>query len=158
MTGRPVVLDSNLAALLVVGISDPTLVGRHRRLRGYDPTDFDLLARVLSISDGLIWCPHVLAETSNLIRYLNEPAKTAVTLAFGRIINSGDERGIASGDAVRRFEFQRLGLTDAVLLVLSEAEAVLLTDDLDLHVAALSAGQQSINFSELRDQRPDFQS
>lgn len=157
MTGRPVVLDSNLAALLVVGISDRTLVGRHRRLRSYDPIDFDLLARVLSIADGLIWCPHVLAETSNLIRYLNEPAKSTVTLALGKVIDSGDERRVASGDAVRRVEFQRLGLTDAVLLVLAEAQAVLLTDDLDLHVAALSAGHDSINFCELRDQRPDFQ-
>ena len=110
MTGRPVVLDSNLAALLVVGISDSTLIGRHRRLRSYDPTDFDLLTRVLSIADGLIWCPHVLAETSNLIRYLSEPAKSAVTLTLGTVIDSGDERGVASNAAVRRSEFRRLGL------------------------------------------------
>lgn len=157
MTGRPVVLDSNLAALLVVGISDPTLVGRHRRLRSYDATDFDLLTGTLSIAGGLVWCPHVLAETSNLIRYLNEPAKSAVTLTLGTVVEAGDERPVSSGDGVRRVEFKRLGLTDAVLLVLAEAEAVLLTDDLDLHLAALSAGQDSINFSELRDQRPDFQ-
>jgi hypothetical protein len=61
------------------------------------------------------------------------------------------ESRIASVQGAERPEYNRLGLTDAVLLTVSAEGATLLTDDLDLHLAALNAGLSSINFNELRD-------
>lgn len=47
--------------------------------------------------------------------------------------------------------FARLGLTDASLATLVGADTLLLTDDLDLYVAAVSTGGDAINFTHMRD-------
>jgi hypothetical protein len=60
-------------------------------------------------------------------------------------------RYLESNVAAARPEFFRLGLTDAALLHLSIEQAVLLTADLHLYLAALKGGLKAQNFNHLRD-------
>jgi len=53
--------------------------------------------------------------------------------------------------ASRRPEFQRLGLSDAALIEIAGANMILLTNDTDLFISALSTGKQAVHFEHLRN-------
>lgn len=152
MSRTTVALDTNLAVLLAVGTANPDYIAKHKRLRIYDKTAFLLLDELLGAAEGILWCPHVLAETSNLARYVNDPIRIEVAQALAILISRYPEASVVSAEASRHVAYRRLGLTDSVMLTLASTGATLLTDDLDLHVAALSAGHSTINFNEFRDQ------
>lgn len=145
-----IVLDSNLLVLLVVGTASRDYIGRHRRLRDYDESDFDLLLGVIAPASQIIVTPNTLTETSNLVSQISEPARTHIAAAFWLLVTTFDERYIASTRAAKQAEFPRLWLTDSVLLDELANSHVLLTADLDLYLAASRKGYSAINFNHLR--------
>lgn len=151
MASRQLLVDSNLAVLLIVGLLDKRHIASHKRLQVYDESDFDLLARFVGSYSSLILSPNVLTETSNLIRQVGEPRRTDLSNAMARFVAQFEERIVPSGIAVARAEHSRLGLTDAVLLELAADGATILTVDLDLYLAASSAGYDPVNFNHLRE-------
>lgn len=153
---RPLILDANLAVLLIVGLTDPRLIRSHRNLTAYDSRDFELVKNIVSMSTELIWCPHLLSEVSSLTRQIGGPARRRVTDGLARVIGESEETYIKSEDGTRQGAYLKLGLTDSIILLLARSGATLLTADLDLHLAALSEGLSTINFSEIRDERSDF--
>ena len=154
-----VVIDANRLVLLVVGLEDAALLGRHRRLRSYDTGAFDLLLARLADARSVVVTPGVLTEASNLLRYEAEPARGRTMNALKAIV-LGDaslargmpviERYLQAARVVLRDEFGRLGLTDAGLLYMMDAESVLLTDDIDLYLAASRNSQQVEYFTYSR--------
>lgn len=152
------VLDANLSILVAVGLTKRDYIPKHKRLQGYDEIDFETVTRIIENSTKLVLTPNVLTETSNLINYIGEPIRSEVMSVFGRIINSTVEKVIESRLAVQRPEYLRLGLTDAVLLALTQSlKGTLLTVDLGLYLAALDAGLEAINYNHIKAQRPDYQ-
>jgi hypothetical protein len=149
-----ILLDTNLALLLVVGITDRAFVGRHKRLTAYSEDDFDHLVSILDQSSRIEFCPNVWSETSNLVRYSPPGIRVAVSRTLASLIDKVTESYIESRQASKRPEFSALGLTDSVLLHLAERGGVLLTSDLDLYLAAQRAGYSSaVNFNHLREAR-----
>lgn len=148
-----IALDANLAVLLAVGAADTDYIRAHRRLQDYDVVDFRVLDEALGLSAGVVWSPHVLAETSNLASQIHGEVKPRVLDALRRLIALWEERPVSSQVAASRSEFLYLGLTDAALLTLAEAGVVIMTADGRLHEAALRAGYQSVHFAELRQER-----
>ena len=155
MTSK-ILLDASLLVLLAVILATRQYIARHRRLTKYDATDLDILAGLINRSSGVIFTPNVLTETSNLARHISEPARTEVAATLARLIGRAEEHVVASRRAVLRPEYLRLGLTDAILLEALQTGTVLVTDDLDLHLAASIAGLSVVNLTHLRDQRSDF--
>lgn len=150
MTGG-LLIDTNLLCLLIVGMTDREQIGRHRRVRSYDPADFDLVASVVDRAPSMIVCPHVLAETSNLLRYTNDAFAvhlhaTLAGLAVRCIESYEPASGVITDEA-----FHRLGLTDAVLLSLAKRDHLLLSDDRGLCYAAAARALRVVNFNYLRD-------
>lgn len=62
-----VVIDANLLVLLVVGAVDRRLVGKHRRVRSFEPEDYDLLLDLLQAPQPAVVTPNTLTEVSNLL-------------------------------------------------------------------------------------------
>jgi hypothetical protein len=145
-----IVLDTVLLILLVVGATNPALIARHKRLRAYTAEDFVLLQNVLMQSSGVVVTPNILSETSNLLSHIDEPARSEAFLTFGRFIQENSEQFVSSRTAVQESEFIRLGLTDVVSLVTTQPPHHLLTDDLDLYLAALNRGREASNFNHIR--------
>ena len=146
-----VLLDANLLVLLIVGTTDPSYVGRHRRLRAYDKSDFDLLIEFIRPMSALVVTPYILIETSNtLLSGIGEPARSHIADTFRQLVGSLDERFVHSTRAVEQPEFPRLWLTDAAVLMELVNSHVLLTADLDLYLAASQRGYTAINFNHLR--------
>ncbi|RST85263.1 hypothetical protein EJC49_16655 [Aquibium carbonis] len=151
-----VILDTNLAVLLVVGLADRAFIGQHKRLAAFDEIDFDHLKEVVDSHTALVFSPNVLTETNNIVRQAPVRARDSIQMMFGNLIHVTAERYVESTLAVSRPEFRWLGLSDAVILLLASNETLILTSDVGLYVAAQNAGLPSENFNHWKDQRPDY--
>jgi len=157
--GRPLFIDANLLVLLLVGAIDKALVSRFKRTRRYGPEDFVLLEEVMGFCRPSAVCAsaHVLAEANNLLRNLDDPHRSkTVPDVFEQFLRGAVElRDRSALSLVASTHFPRLGLTDAGLIEYCRAaNAVLLTDDLDLFVAASTDGLTALNFSHIRELAP----
>ena len=151
MTERPLILDTNLLVLFVVGTASRDYIAKHKRLTAFTESDYDILQVIVAHALAVFVTPNTLTETSNLAAYIAEPARSRVFHVLRRLIETCEEKYIPASSAAHRPEFIRLGLTDAVLLEAMSAEAALLTTDLDLYLAASAAGASAVNFNHLRD-------
>jgi hypothetical protein len=148
---KTIALDANLLVLLVVGLTERKYISVHKRLKEYSVADFELLEAMISESAGLAVTPNALSEASNLLRQINEPAKTQIANAFRALIKRIDEIYVTSVDASSRREFLRIGLSDSALLEVSKKNIMVLSVDLELYLAALAAGYEAVNFNHVRD-------
>lgn len=150
---RHVVLDTNVAILLAVGATDLSLIKRHRRIDHFDAIDFRILDEAITASSGLVWCPHVLSETSTMVADIYFGARAGIRQTFRQLIEAWPENPVTSRDGVRRGEYLYLGLTDGVLLHLAELGMTIITTDRPLHDAIQRAGFESVQFQSLQIER-----
>ena len=100
-----------------------------------------------------ILCPHVLAETSNLIAY-HEADRNVLRYrrSLAHIVRQCDERSSVAVDAVADMSYDRLGLTDAILLLLAaDQNLLLLSSDLDLCLEADKRRLRIVNYNYVRE-------
>lgn len=152
MSACPILLDTNLMVLFVVGTTSRQYIPRHKRLAAFTVDDFDTLVSVISRAPSVLVTPNTLTETSNLAAHIAEPARSEVFRVLRAVISKVQETYVPSTVAAKREEFIRLGLTDAVLMEASSQEAAVLTTDLNLYLAAIAKGSPAVNFNHLRDQ------
>lgn len=114
----------------VVQAEAKRLVGKHRRVRSFEPEDYDLLLDLLQGTPRpVVVTPNTLTEVSNLLedrkdrRFLHQ---------LKELIEVGEEIVVASSTASNNRAYEQLGLSDAVLLEIASAQRPLITADLDL--------------------------
>lgn len=138
-------IDTNLLVLLLVGSVDRDLVARHRRTRNFVPEDYDRLIAMVDALDQVFVTPNTLTETSNL---LNGSQDIRLMKQLSLLAQQAVEVYVASHVATNGSAFNRLGLTDAVLLESISVERPLVTVDFDLYGAALAKGDRyAYNFT-----------
>ena len=152
MKAGPVLLDTNLLVLFVVGLTSKDLIERHKRLSEFVPEDYDALLRILKNASEVLVTPNTLTETSNLAAHIAEPARARVFATLREVIARSTEVTITSKTAAAREEFVRLGLTDAAIISATREDTVLLTTDLSLYLATIAVGSQALNFNHIRDE------
>ncbi|KQT52818.1 MULTISPECIES: PIN domain-containing protein [unclassified Aureimonas] len=148
---KALVLDTQLAVLLVVGNADRGYIERHKRLSAYRSEDHDLLCRVVDRFRSLICSVNVLTETSNLTRQISEPMKSEIAASLRRLILHCEEIYSPSVNIAPSAEFRSLGLTDAGLLAILNHDRVLLTADLPLYLEAMQKGLVAVSFAHLQE-------
>lgn len=148
--GRTLILDTNLMILLIVGMTSRAYINRHKRLRAYIESDFDVLTSFVVSAAQIVVTPNTLTETSNLLRQIDEPARTQIYEQFRQIVRTTEEHYLESKRAAERKDFIWLGLTDAALLSAASEDNELLTADSRLHAAAARQGLKVINFHHHR--------
>lgn len=151
MRAEALILDTNLLVLFVVGTASRENIGRHKKLTQFTPDDFDALVSLVNNATAVYVTPHTLTETSNLASYIAEPARSAISEVLRAIARTSEERSVPSATASQNPAFIRLGLADAAVIESLTSEAVVLTTDLDLYLAALAQGKQAVNFNHLRE-------
>ena len=145
-------IDANLFVLLVVGSVNRALIAKHRRLRAFTVEDYETLLKLLDPVERVFVTPNTLTETSNLLAQHGEPERSRFFERLRFFIQESEEVVVASAVASSNNSFQRLGLTDAVLLEVVTAEKPLLTVDLDLYLAAQAKGRDNaVNFTHCRN-------
>jgi hypothetical protein len=140
----PVVIDTNLLALLVDGTTPKRYVSLHKRIESeFSIGDFELFVELVGLFSDIILLPHIIAETSSLIRQISTPMRTDIQDTLRKLITTTLEFPIASTWGARRDEYQELGITDAVILhflSINEIEPTLMTIDRNLFNRANSLG------------------
>ncbi|WP_419936461.1 PIN domain-containing protein [Candidatus Palauibacter sp.] len=143
MRGRGIFVDANLLVLLAVGLTDRRLIEKHKRLKQFSADDYDRLIEIISQVRRVFVMPNTLTEASNLLAQHREPQRSRFLRTPRNVIEQGEEVVVASAEASRNADFERLGLTDAALLETVSGETPLLTTDLDLYRAAARRNPQS---------------
>ena len=138
-------VDTNLLVLLVVGRTDPEFIERHRRLSEYKTRHYRILVDFLAKGGGIVCTPHILTETSNLLRQVKDPERSRIMATFRKFIEGAVERHRPSRDLSVHPDFPVLGLTDVAILDLDPTEHVIVTVDFDLDGAARRAGFEVCN-------------
>lgn len=131
-----ILLDTNLLVLLIVGVTNRSLVLKHKNTRTFEEADYDLLVEILSRYDVIAVTLHILAETSNLVSQIGEPVLSSVRLTFSNLLQNQEEIYLASRDSAKHPLFARLGLTDASILQVIRSDIPLLTTDVGLYLEA----------------------
>ncbi len=150
-TRSSVLIDSGLLVLLIVGLTDRFLIGRHRRTREYSTTDYDLLRRFLDQFAVVVVTPNILTEVSNLAEFAHGADRPLVMETLAKLISTAAlERYGPSAVASARAEFLRLGLADCATLEQAGSVSCTITADLDLYLALASSGHKAVNFNHLR--------
>lgn len=150
-----ILLDTNVLLLLLVAQFRPDLVGG-KRLEMYGLRDAELLTAYVKNFSRILTTPHVLAETSNFVRQIMKGKTQSAFLTWLHPIFCLDDKGSLAQCAVQGRDidvglFIRLGLTDSGLAACASKGRLLLTSDLDLHIAVASSGAHSINFTHMRE-------
>lgn len=150
-----ILLDTNVLLLLWLAKFDSRLIGG-KRLEKYTPDDVELLAGYVGQFKRILTTSTILTETSNLAaQVLSGPPKQALFQrffpSFG--VSPPDDFHRCSVDGLTLDEsiFVRLGFTDASIAATVGTQHLLLTDDLDLYLAAQAQGAPAINFTHMRE-------
>jgi len=149
-----VVIDANLLVLLVVGTASKKYISKHKRLTEYSVEDFEMLGLILADFAEIVLLPHILTEVSNIARQIDNPrARAEVQAALRRLIESCTEFPVQSLHGTQREEFDRLGLTDAVILHVCSTDLdgsgpTLVTVDTALADAANALGYNVIDYKQ----------
>ena len=111
--------------------------------------DFDLLLMLLEDAEAVVTIPQVIAETSN---HLSKGFKSArirqhVWAEFQKFIQKTDELYRESIVGSQDRAFVRLGITDAILAILSKENYLVVTCDTPLFQKILGRGYAAINFN-----------
>lgn len=153
MALRPVLLDTNLFLLFVIGTADRAAIARHSRLRAYSDETFELLVLWLSQASDIVVTPNTATETSNLLRQgIGDPLRSVLSEHFGQLLKRMREDYVPSSVAADHLAFVRLGLADAAISHLADHDMVILTADLDLYLHAVRSGREAVNFNHVREE------
>lgn len=150
-----ILLDTNVLLLLWLAAFDPRLIGG-KRLEKYTPDDVELLDGYVGQFKRILTTPTILTETSNLAALvLSGHSKLELFRRlfplFGASPPDGFHRCSVDGLALDESIFVRLGFTDASIAATVGQQHLLLTDDLDLYLAAQAQGAPAINFTHMRE-------
>lgn len=150
-----ILLDTNVLLLLWLAAFDPRLIGG-KRLEKYTPEDAELLAGYVGQFKRMLTTPTILTETSNLAaQALSGGRKRAFFQhcfpRFGASSPQNFHHCSVDGLVLDKSVFVQLGFTDASIVATVGTQHLLLTDDLDLYLAAQKQGAPAINFTHMRE-------
>lgn len=148
-----ILLDTNILLLYIFALFQPSKIGS-KRLSKYVKADGEMIIKFVNRFNRVLTTPHILAETSNLARQIskdNHGAELAKKI-YPLFCNSQQDKLLHLDINVTSIEsnlFEKLGLTDSCIV--TQENKLLLTDDLDLYVAAISNSRDAINFTHMRE-------
>lgn len=128
-SGRGLLLDTNIALLLVVGNHDPGMLTTFKRTAKFLPEDYPTLLRVMSKFKTVVTLPTILAEVNSLASQFGEPARTQVLRTFAGTVKQLSEEYLPSATVADAAEFARFGLTDTNIRIVAADRFLVLTDD-----------------------------
>lgn len=146
--GRPVIIDTNLLLLLIVGTINISYIETFKRLKShFSQDDFVIFLDLIKAFPTIVTTTSILTETSNLLNQLNYSQKFS---AFYKALNELKEIHLNS-DELNQECFAKYGLTDSAIFTLATRENLLvITIDLDLYIFLVTHGVDAINFNHLR--------
>ena len=147
---RSILLDTNLLVLLIVGLYDKKLIGKHKRTNTFVIEDFDLLTRLLNNYNSLWVTSHCLAEVSNLLKQTNHQTAKELLVVLSNFLSDKNESHINKSILFKNDTFMHLGVADTGIVIKSKRVSCVFTVDVDLYRKIFDNGGKVVNFNHLR--------
>jgi hypothetical protein len=149
---KGVLIDANLLTVLLVGLLGAGEVERFKRTRSFTTKDAIGIDDLLRGFGWICTTPHVIAEVSNLLDWLDRDKRHRAFDLLAAFIRTRRELSIPATDIVESPVYLKLGITDAGLFIAARAQKlVLLTADLPLYHHASGLNLDAINFNHIRE-------
>ena len=149
---RSVLLDTNLLLLLIVGIYDKNLIGKHKRTKSFIAEDFDLLVDSIDGYEILWVTSHCLAEVSNLLKQTHSTQAKELMACFATFVANAKESHIQKEVIFSSKYVGRLGVADTGIIMKSKRVSCVFTVDFDLYIEISKTGNRVVNFNHLRNE------
>jgi hypothetical protein len=147
---RGILLDTSVLLVCVVGRMDPNRIEKFKNTNTFTLKDYRFLEEFLRLFSTVAVTPHIITEVSNLAGQLTEPAKGLCFDSFARDIQVLHEGVETAANICGTPLFRRLGITDAGIAMIAKGRFLVLTTDLNLHVALLNSGVDATNYNHIR--------
>lgn len=142
----PVVLDTNVAALLVVGRAGRDLIARHKRTDTFTIADFEALEELLERVTHAVCLPHILSELSNILKAGRDQRSLDIRSCLRHYCTALEEREARSAPAAELPEFRLLDLADCRLILAAAEGCLVVSADAELVAALRSRGHPCVDF------------
>jgi predicted nucleic acid-binding protein len=150
---KGILLDTNLLTALIVGYLGNGEVERFKRTRQFSTEDVVELNKIVEKFGWRCTTPHVLAEVSNLLDWLDDDKKSKAGRLLAAYVRNAKEVHVSAAEIVKTPVYYKLGLTDAGLVMLARQEdCAVFTADLPLYHYASNLKIEIFNFNHLKDQ------
>jgi hypothetical protein len=146
---KGIVVDTNLVLVLILGKYNPARIATFKNTSTYTAEDYILLTRFLRHFERRIALPNILTEVDNLSRQIDQREHVAISEALLHWQIGLDEIYLKSSLVIGSELHQKIGLTDSLIIALSE-EFLVLTADFPLASRLASMKRDVINFNNLR--------
>lgn len=149
-SNQGIIIDANLLLLYFVGVFDENLITSFKRTKKYTKDDYYLVINLLDKFQHWVTLPNILTEVSNLSNQLTGYKKDEYFKIFAKGITLLEENYLESQEIAKTKAFNKFGITDAGISMLSSQNYLVLTDDLPLSNYLQGQGVDVINFNHLR--------
>lgn len=148
---KGVLIDTNLLTVLLVGMLGHGEVEKFKRTRNFTSEDATGIHTLLGEFGWVCTTPHVIAEVSNLLDWLDPKKKQNAFELLAVFIQSLREISMTSKEIVATPIYFKLGISDAGLFMAAkEQHLVLVTVDFELYHYASGLHVEAINFNHFR--------
>ncbi|CAK8714603.1 hypothetical protein H206_00307 [Candidatus Electrothrix aarhusensis] len=153
LQSKGVLLDANLLIALLVGSFGEGEVERFKRTQQFATRDVVELTKVVERFGWRYTTPHVIAETSNLLDWMDDSRRCEAGKRLAAYICTAREVHVEGAEIVKTPVYHKLGITDAGLCLLArQSDCIVITADLPLYHYALNLHVQIVNFNHMRNQ------
>ncbi|WPL18899.1 hypothetical protein Thiowin_03990 [Thiorhodovibrio winogradskyi] len=149
---KGVLIDANLLTVLIVGRLGSGEVEAFKRTRNFTTQDYEQINELVGLFGSKCMTPHVLAEVSNLLDWLEPKRKQYAFSHLAEFAQAQREIFPPAAEIVATPIYFKLGITDAGLFQVAQQQPlVLLTADLPLYHYAAGRKLEAINFNHIRE-------
>ncbi len=148
-----VAIDANALLVLLLGLMNPKIIKTHKRTSIYCEEDYHNLLLIIGDIEKLIILPNVWTEVDNLLNNFRGSRKKLYIDTFRNTVNKTSEEYLATNKIDKNNIFYDLGLTDTLLLKLSEKCEMLITADSELSDYASAFGAKVYDMVKERNLR-----
>ncbi len=145
-----IIVDANLLLLYFVGSYDSSLIGEFKRTKVFNIEDYNLIASIIQYFNKVVTTPNILTEVSNLSTALPERRRFDYFGEFAKQVLVLEEIYVESQQACDVSAFYKFGLTDSVIIYVSQKQYLVLTADFPLAGYLQKMGVEAINFNNIR--------
>lgn len=143
---KPLLVDANLLVVWLVGASDPSKLGKTRKVKEYSLADFEFINSFIQNCSSVLVVPNILTQVSDLIGEDGSLLVREIDIRFSYFVRSSVEIYLPSKPLIDNVYFSKLGLADVAMIeCVKDNKACLLTADHKLHGVAESLGLESYN-------------
>jgi len=145
-----VLIDTNLLLLYFVGKFNKDTIKFFKRTKNYNEEDFIFLSKLITLSGKIVTTPQILTEVSNLAGELKDNIKNKFFDLFSREIQLLDEEYKESKAIAICNEFNKYGITDALIILLAKENIYVITNDFPLSNYLQSKNIDVLNINNIR--------